>query len=143
MLVDRPNPEAECDRPLDPSERAVLRGLLRDCHGDGLDVDGREGDAAALVAVVIGPERKAHEVFVFGRGEDAKSTVVDYLDGLLGEVIGKEHNPERGFHLPLDWTPRDYDGHVVWVRGEVRDYLAEEEAAKLLGEEPLPRALRR
>lgn len=143
MLVKRPDPAHECTRPLDDDERVMVRGLLRDSHGGTFDVDGRAGDGAAQVVAVIGPERAAHEVHVFARGADAKETVLDYLDGLLGEIIGNEHDPAHGHYLPLDWTPRDYDTHVVWVRGEVRDYLAEEEAAKLLGEEPAPRAARR
>lgn len=120
----------------------MLRGLLRDAHGSALDFDAREGTDAAVAVAVVGPERKAHEVFVFARGAEAKSAVVDYLDGLLHEVIGKGRNPDAGYYLPLAWTPRDYDGMVVWVRGEVRDYLAEAEAARLLGEEPPPRGVR-
>ncbi len=143
MLVERPDPARECARFFDDDERAMVRGLLMDCHGAALDVDGREGDQAALVVAVLGPERAAHEVHVFVRGEGAKDAALDYLDGLLGEIVGKQHDPAHGYHLPLDWTPRDYDGHTVWVRGEVRDYLAEEGAAKLLGEDPPARAARR
>ncbi|MBI1948084.1 MAG: hypothetical protein HYS27_20505 [Deltaproteobacteria bacterium] len=143
MSTELPDPERECGRLLDDRERAVMCGLLRDCHGQALDADGREGDAAALMVASIGPERAAHEVLVFARGEGAKEVALDYLDGLLDEIVGKQHDPAHGFYLPLDWTPRDYDRHVVWVRGEVRDYLAEEEAAKLLGEPAPPRAVRR
>lgn len=143
MPIERPDPERECPRPIDDAERDVVRGLLRDCHGQAIDIDGREGSNAAVVAAVIGPERAAHEVLVFVRGDGAKEAALDYLDGLLDEIVGKQHDPAHGFLLPLDWRPRDYDRHVVWVRGEVRDYLAEEAAAKLLGEEPQPRAVRR
>ncbi|MCC7073101.1 MAG: hypothetical protein IT383_17395 [Deltaproteobacteria bacterium] len=142
MLVERPDPDRDCDRPLDDDERLLVRGLLHDSHGGTFDVDGREGENAALVAAVIGPEHAAHEVQVFVRGAGAKEAALDYLDGLLGEIIGKEHDPAHGYHLPLDWTPRDYEEHVVWVKGEVRDYKAEEAAAKLLGEAPPPRATR-
>lgn len=143
MPIEPPNLEVECDRALDASERATLRGHLRDAYGAQLEVDGRLGADAALLAAVIGPERKAHEILVFARGDDAKAVAIDYLDGLLAEIVGAGHGPDEGYYLPLGWAPRDYDGEVVWVRGEVRDYLAEEEAARLLGEEPPPRAVRR
>ncbi|OGQ17046.1 MAG: hypothetical protein A2138_05870 [Deltaproteobacteria bacterium RBG_16_71_12] len=142
MRTELPDPDRECDRALDATERAVVRGLLRDSHGAALDIDGREGSDAALLAAVLGTERAAHEVLVFVRGQGAKEAALDYLDGLLDEVVGKQHDPAHGYYLPLDWAPRDYDGHVVWVRGEVRDYPAEEEAARLLGMAPPPRAVR-
>lgn len=141
--MEPPNVEGECDHGLDAAERATLRGHLRDAYGAQLEVDGRLGAAAACLAAVVGPERKAHEILVFARGKDAKAVAIDYLDGLLKEIVGARHDPDAGYYLPLGWAPRDYDGEVVWVRGEVRDYLAEEEAARLLGEEPPPRAVRR
>ena len=143
MPIEPPDLDAECDRPLDQAERARLRGALRDSYGAGLDVDGREGQGAAMLVAVVGPARRAHEILVFARGDDAKAVAVDYLDGLLAEIVGEGRGPDAGYFLPLGWAPRDYDGHVVWVRGEVRDYLAEEEAARLLGEPAPPRAVRR
>lgn len=142
MPIEPPDLERECPRWLDDTERAALRGALRDQWGDGLDVDGREGDDAALLAAGLGPSTRAHEITVFARGAEAKALALDYLDGLLAEIVGERHGPEEGYFLPLGFAPRDFDGDVVWVRGEVRDYRTEEEAAKLLGEEAPPRAVR-
>ena len=68
------------------------------------------------------------------RGDGALDRAVDYLDGVLAELA------DDAF-LPLDWEGRTYDDGHVFVRGEVRDYVAEEAAAKLLGEAPPPRGL--
>jgi hypothetical protein len=43
--------------------------------------------------------------------------------------------------LPLDWEGRPFERGVVFVRGEVRDYVAERQAAMLLQEEAPPPAL--
>ncbi len=105
--------------------------------------DGNEAlDGGAAVAIaVVGTERRAHEVFVFARGrgtglDGPLGACVDVLDGLLRELVGSDDA-----YLPLDWEGRPFDGGVVFVRGEVRDYLAEREAAKLLGEDMPPPAL--
>jgi hypothetical protein len=104
-------------------------------------VGGRTGANAAVAIAVVGTERRAHEVFVFARGpgkglDGPLGACVDVLDGLLKELIGDDDA-----FLPLDWEGRPFDGGVVFVRGEVRDYLAEREAAKLLGEDMPPPAL--
>lgn len=142
MPIEPPDLDAECDRWLEDRERATLRAALRDRWGAQLDVDGREGKDAALLAAVLGPATRAHEISVFARGTESKAVALDYLDGLLAEMVGEGHDPDAGYFLPLGWAPRDFDGHVVWVRGEVRDYGAEEAAAKLLGEDTPPRAVR-
>lgn len=142
MPIEPPDPERECPRWLDDTERATLRGALRDQWGAELDMDGREGNDATLLSAALGPATRAHEISVFARGAEAKALALDYLDGLLAEIVGEGHGPDAGYFLPLGWAPRDFDGEVVWVRGEVRDYRAEEEAARLLGEEAPPRAVR-
>lgn len=145
----------ECPDGLDPSLREELRSALRARHADrlgsdergvaaALDVDATVGPGAAVGVVVTGTVRRAHEVFVFARGDGdglagPLGVVVDHLDGLLDALVGDDEA-----FLPLDWEGRPYDGArdgFVFVRGEVRDYVAEEEAAKLLGEDAPLRAI--
>lgn len=99
-------------------------------------VEGRQGAKAAVVVAIVGDERRAHELFVFARGptgDEALDRCIDYVDGVVEELSRAK---EERF-LPLDWEGRPYANDVVFVRGEVRDYLAEEQAAELLGE-PAP-----
>jgi hypothetical protein len=161
--IDRSAPDlsAECPDDVDAALRDRLRHALRerhalrlgvDAHGvdEVLDVDAMVGPAAAVAVVVSGTARRAHEVFVFARSPDddergdvldgALGVVVDYLDAVLEELVGAEDA-----FLPLDWEGRHYEHHgrrvVVFVRGEVRDYVAEEDAATLLQEPAAPRAI--
>jgi len=94
------------------------------------------GTRAALAVVVLGDDRRAHELFAFARGADSADVVVDVLDAVVREAVADDDA-----FLPLDWEGRPYDGGVVFVRGEVRDYLAEDEAGRLLGEPALARAI--
>ena len=72
-----------------------------------------------------------------GEGLDGPlATAVDVVDGILQGVVGRDDA-----FVPLDWEGRAYEGGVVFVRGEVRDYVAEEAAAALLGEALPPRAI--
>jgi hypothetical protein len=160
---DRTPPDlaSECPHELDAALRDDLRRALRERHAErlgvdergvalALDVDAMTGDRAAVAVAVTGTVRRAHEVFVFTRATGPKGgdagldgplgVAVDYLDGLLDELIDADDGS-----LPLDWEGRPYaDGErrvVVFVRGEVRDYVAEEEAARLLQEDPAARAI--
>jgi hypothetical protein len=127
-----PDPR-ETPEPADPELLRDLRVALEQRHHP-LTVDGREGDDAAVLACVVGEETRAHEIFVFARGPDAMDRCIDYLDAVLGEL-------DDDAYLPLDWEGRPFgDGHV-FVRGEARSYVAEDEAAKLLGEPAPPRGL--
>jgi hypothetical protein len=163
--VPAPSPKAppdlsrECPDAVDDAVLADIRRALRERHADRLGVDSRgvaehldidamTGSArnagAAVAVAVTGTIRRAHEVFVFARdggvGHDldgALGVVVDTLDALLEELVGADDA-----FLPLDWEGRpDGKGGVVFVRGEVRDYVAEEEAAKMLGEDTPERAI--
>ncbi len=134
--MDRRAPNLnEVTAPIDEELRANLELALAKKVG-AVRVEGRRGAKAAVVVAIVGDERRAHELFVFARGptgEEAFDRVIDYVDGVVDELArGKE---ER--FLPLDWEGRTYANDVVFVRGEVRDYLAEEQAAELLGE-PAP-----
>jgi hypothetical protein len=144
----RPDLAHETPVPLDAPARARLRGALRDRYGERLDVDGGVGTAAAFLACHVPVGRRTHELVVFARAADggaAHDVLVDYLDGLLEEMHGagdkkRARGADEGFFLPLDFEGRPYDDGFVFVRGEVRDFEAEKEAARLLGE-PLPERL--
>lgn len=157
-----PDLARECPDDVASALRDDLRAGLRDRHAarldvdahgiaETLDVDAMVGRNAAVAVAVVGTARRAHELFVFARASDdagasgdavprALAVVVDYLDGVLDELVGDDDA-----FLPLDWEGRPWqhgnDSVVVFVRGEVRDYVAEEEAAKLLEEDTPPRAI--
>jgi hypothetical protein len=161
---DRSPPDLarECADDIAPALRDDLRAGLRDRHAarldvdphgvaEALDVDAMTGRNAAVAVAVSGTARRAHELFVFARARNddadaddgiprALAVVIDYLDGVLDEVVGNDDS-----FLPLDWEGRPWKHGgkdvVVFVRGEVRDYVAEEEAAKLLEEDAPPRAI--
>jgi hypothetical protein len=125
-----------------------IADALRERHGaslrpgETLDIGARTGKRAAELACMVGTERRAHEVVLFVRNVDgegidgALGVLVDYLDAILEELAGSDDH-----YLPLDDEGRPYEKHVVFVRGIVRDYVAEEAAAKLLDEPAPPRAL--
>jgi hypothetical protein len=143
--MDRRAPDLDKETPdaLDEELRRDLESALRAdvVTGALLSVEGRAGKDATALAVVLGDERHAHEIFVFARGKGSRDRAVDYLGGVVDEVV-RTGGPDNGYYLPLDWEGRPFDGDVVFVRGEVRDYVAEEEAARLLEEPPPPRGLR-
>lgn len=138
----------EVSAPMDEGLRAnlerALSAKLRGAEVAGpLRVEGKTGAKAACVVAMLGTERRAHELFVFTRaptGDEALDRCIDYLDGIIDELAGA--TDER--FLPLDWEGRPYahEHAIVFVRGEVRDYVAEEQAAALLGEPVPPRGLR-
>ena len=143
-----PDLSSECPLPLSPSTFADVSRALRARHehrvpaGEQLELAGHTGQNAAVVVAVVSEGRRHREVLVFARGEGGGldgplGAVVDVLDDVLGKVIGVDRPA-----LPLDWQGRPWaGGAVVFVRGELRDYAAEEAAAVLLGETPPPRAI--
>jgi hypothetical protein len=130
--IDRSAPNLDRETP-DVLDVKTIEDALRERYGAAVRVSGREGAEAVAICAVLGDDRHAHEVMVFARGEGAHDLAVDYLDGLIDEISTKG-GPGDGRYLSLDWEGRPFDGEVVFVRGEVRDYVAEAEAAKLLGE---------
>jgi hypothetical protein len=158
----RPDLSRECPDDIAAALRDDLRAGLRERHAarldvdphgvaEALDVDATVGRAAAVVVAVVGTARRAHEVFVFARAPNgevddddeiprALAIVVDYLDGVLDQLVGSDDA-----FLPLDWEGRPWkhagNDVVVFVRGEVRDYVAEQEAATLLEEDAPARAI--
>ncbi len=150
--VPLPVPERETPTPIDDGAREEVAQALAARVGavaSGVSVafDGVIGPGAALAVAVCGDDDRAVEVFVFVRapaGHDddgvAFDVAVDLLDVVVTDVAaafvrGDNDGP------PLDWRPRRVDGFDTFVRGELRRYALEEEAARLLGEPPLPRAL--
>jgi hypothetical protein len=142
MRRDPPDKVRETTRP-------VARPLLEDVEAalsqrfadQRVVVDARTGDDAAWIGAAVPHGSRVHEVEVFARGVDG-----DGLDGALGVVVDYLHavvaQLDGDAYLPLDWEGRPIDDGVVFVRGEVRDYAAEEAAARLLGEDPPPRLVR-
>jgi hypothetical protein len=142
-----PEPDAECPLPLDAATLADITAALLRRHGnrlppgETLEVAGHVGAAAAMVVVVVSEGRRHREVFAFARGRGAgldgpRGVVVDVLDDVLKKVVGVERPA-----LPLDWTGQVLGSSTVFVRGELRDYAAEEAAAVLLDEPAPPRAI--
>ena len=134
---------SECPDPADPAITAELRATWRKRHGPDLELAAQTGTGAAAVVVVVGTWQRAHEVFVFTRGAGAGldgplGAAVDVADRLLLRLLAGE---ELRALLPLDWEGQEDQAGVVFVRGELRSYSAEEEAAALLDEEAPPRAL--
>lgn len=142
MRRDPPDKDEETTTPVDgvllDDVEAALSARFADQR---VAVDARTGPRAAWVGAAVPEGRRVHEVEVFARDVDGEG-----LDGALGVVLDylAEIVPalDEGY-LPLDWEGRPYDGGVVFVRGEVRDYEAEAQAAALLGEEPPPRVVTR
>ena len=140
-----PDLDAECPRAADPAIATDLRASWTRRHPD-LQLRVTTGEGAAAVVVVTGPPQRALELFVFARGPGAPdlsgplAVVVDVADALLQRLAAGD---ELRTIAPLDWEGAPRGQAVVFVRGERRDYLAEEQAAALLQEEPPQRALPR
>jgi hypothetical protein len=142
-----PEPATECPLPLDAATLADITGALLRRHGsklppgETLEVASHVGAAAAMVVVVVSEGRRHREVFAFARGrgtglDGPLGVVVDVIDDVLKKVIGVDRHT-----LPLDWTGQVLGSTTVFVRGELRDYAAEEAAAVLLDERVPPRAI--
>ncbi len=142
-----PRTERELTTAAAPALVESLRQALHARHGarlrtgSSLRVGATLGNGAAMAIAVAGHARRSHEVFVFARGsgdglDGPLAACVDVLDALVGSVVGDDDA-----FLPLDWEGRPFERGVVFVRGEVRDYVAERQAAMLLQEEAPPPAL--
>ncbi|HEY4223363.1 MAG TPA: hypothetical protein VGO62_18525 [Myxococcota bacterium] len=144
--MDRRAPDLIRETPTripDHDGKLILDGLrAKNPSALVLTIDARaatpgSAEAFAILGVLQDDEnkRRVHEIVVFARGDGARDRAVDYLDGVVAELA------KAGGYLPLDFEGRPYNGELVFVRGEVRDYLAEAEAARLLGEDPPKRGL--
>ncbi|HEY1099480.1 MAG TPA: hypothetical protein VGF99_11155 [Myxococcota bacterium] len=144
-----PDLDSECPELVDDATAADLERALHQRHdpklppGELFVVQARVGRGAAGLIVVISEGRRHREVFVFARGSEGATPIegplgaaVDVMDDVLARTIGVERPA-----LPLDWQGRPFGASTVFVRGELRDYAAEEAAAVLLDETPPPRAI--
>jgi hypothetical protein len=116
-------------------EQALCEGYAEQLEpGESITVAMRTGPDCAWLEARVGPPGRAFELELFARevpGElfdGALGLLVDYLDGVLEEWLGKDR---EGF-LPLDFEGRPFEDHIVFVRGELRDYAAEAAAERLL-----------
>ena len=142
--VRRPPDLSECSTDAEPAITDNLRAAWRKRQGPDLEVTARTGPGAAAVVVVVGTARRAAEIFAFARGsgtgiDGPLAIAIDTADALLSQLIAGK--ALRSF-LPLDWEGTPLKGSVVFVRGEVREYAAEAEAAILLQEELPPGAIK-
>ena len=92
------------------------------------------GDGASYLSAQLGDNDRAH-VFEFFVRDCQKSDLdggldllIDYLDGALFEFFEEDRNA----FFPLDFTPRDFESHQIWVRHEFHDFKAESLALGLL-----------
>lgn len=143
MRRDAPRKDVETTLPVDVAILDDVEAALSRRFADQrVRVDARTGPRAAWIGAAVPAGSRVHEVEVFARDVDgelldgALGVVVDYLQAVVAEMDGDAY-------LPLDWEGRPYGDAVVFVRGEVRDYDAEEQAARLLGEDPPPRVVDR
>jgi hypothetical protein len=127
MTEAEPNLDLETPEPVPADDIAAA---LIDRHALSLTLEVRRGKAAAVVCALVPSGRRTTELFVFVRGERALDRAVDFLDGVLPDL-------KKGRRAPLDWEKRA----GALLRGEERDYGAEEDAARLLAEPPRPRGL--
>lgn len=135
-----PAPKTEAPDVLPDDMRAEVEQALNEGYADQLEdgeritVELRTGPRSAWLLARLGTPAKAFELELFTRDvegelfDGALGLLVDYLDGVLEEWLG---NDREGF-LPLDFEGRPYDGHVIFARGELRDYEAEAAAEALL-----------
>lgn len=117
-----------------------LEALLAERYGGALEegqhigIEARTGPDAAWLKTRVGSSERAHEIELFtcdvqGDGLDgALGLLVDFLDGVLEELFAAGGDA----YLPLDFTPRRFEGTVLYARSELRDYAAEAAAAALI-----------
>ncbi len=147
-LRRRPDPD-EAPSPIDAALAADLRARWTGKLQQPLELQATTGKAAAAIVVVAGTIERATEIFAFARGarptgfhaggvlDEPLGAAIDAVDGIVTDLAAGA-SPRT---LPLDWEGRPVGDLVVFVRGERRDYRAEEQAALLLGEEAAPHAL--
>jgi hypothetical protein len=116
-----------------PADAAISRRIVEGLAELQLPVAAAAwvGDAVAWAVVVAGTADSAWEFFAFARGPDAVAAAAAAALALA----------TAGDRPPLDWQGREEGRCAVFVRGERRAYAAEEAAAVLLAEPPLPRAI--
>lgn len=107
---------------------ALLERFLKRLNtGEDIFVKGFTGFESAFLEIDIGADTKMHHFEFFTknlRGDEldgALGLLVDYADGVLEEFFRFKRN--RFF--PIDFVQREYDGHPVFARHELRNNKAE------------------
>jgi hypothetical protein len=98
--------------------------------GEGISVRGFTGFECAFLEIEIGSETKMHHFEFFTknlRGDEldgALGLLVDYADGVLEEFFRFKRNR----YFPIDFVQREYDGHPVFARHELKNHKADKMA---------------
>lgn len=98
--------------------------------GEDILVRGFTGFECAFLQIEIGSEAKMHHFEFFTknlRGDEldgALGLLVDYADGVLEEFFRFKRNR----YFPIDFVQREYDGHPVFARHELKNHKADKMA---------------
>jgi hypothetical protein len=90
---------------------------------EAIFVRGFTGFESAFLEIQIGSEAKMHHFEFFTknlRGDEldgALGLLVDYADGVLEEFFRFKRNR----YFPIDFVQREYDGHPVFARHELKN----------------------
>jgi hypothetical protein len=95
----------------------------------------QNGDRAAHVAVGVGDDERIFELDVFARAP--LDVAVSVVDAVLPRIVAFVKDPSGRAPVSLDWAGQKTES-VVFVRGELRAYRLEREAAALLGDDVTP-----
>ncbi len=114
---------------------ALLERFLKRLNpGEDIYVKGYTGFECAFLEIDIGAETKMHHFEFFTknlRGDEldgALGLLVDYADGVLEEFFRFKRNR----YFPIDFVQREYDGHPVFARHELRNQKADKMGDTLL-----------
>ena|ERR1700752_1467150 len=114
---------------------ALLERFLKRLNtGENIHVKGFTGFESAFLEIEIGTDLKMHHFEFFTknlRGDEldgALGLLVDYADGVLEEFFRFKRNR----YFPIDFVQREYDGHPVFARHELRNNKAEKMSDTLL-----------
>jgi hypothetical protein len=117
---------------------ALLERFMKRLHAEeDISVRGYTGFESAFLEIDIGTIEKMHHFEFFTknlRGDEldgALGLLVDYADGVLEEFFRFKRNR----YFPIDFVQREYDGHPVFARHELRNTKAEELSNELLKKE--------
>lgn len=109
------------------TDALLERFLKRLNQGEDITVRGFTGFECAFLEIQIGIPEKMHHFEFFTRNlrgdelDGALGLLVDYADGVLEEFFRFKRNR----YFPIDFVQREYDGHPVFARHELRNLKAE------------------
>lgn len=116
------------------TDALLERFLKRLNQGEDIAVRGFTGFESAFLEIQIGTQEKMHHFEFFTRNlrgdelDGALGLLVDYADGVLEEFFRFKRNR----YFPIDFVQREYDGHPVFARHELRNLKAESAGDELL-----------